>query len=96
MQCRDVENCSARKYPDIPCWELAEKPKNSHCAMNICYDCLVYVVKTDNSILSDQEVADILESRNISISGKAPARQSGTEKKKTGKEKGANPDTRKN
>lgn len=89
MQCRDAENCPAKDHPDIPCWELAEKPKNSQCVMNICFDCIVHVIKTDDPKLTPKEVDDIIEYRNNNKTGTCPVRKKSTGKPETKKKKAA-------
>ena len=63
MQCSGTENCPARKYPDTPCWEIAEKLWTSNSVTSICEDCIVYVIKTNESILTEEEMDDILRYR---------------------------------
>ena len=65
MKCSGTEDCPARKEPDALCWEIAEKLGTSQSYMDICRDCIVYVVKTDNSILSQKEIDAIMKHRNL-------------------------------
>ena len=65
MQCRGTEDCPARAHPEIPCWEIAEKLGTSQSVKNICTDCIVYVVKATDSILSQQDIENIMRHRNI-------------------------------
>lgn len=63
MQCSDTENCPAREHPDIPCWELSEKLGISQSIMDVCNDCIVRVLKTNDTKLSPQELDDIITYR---------------------------------
>jgi hypothetical protein len=64
MQCTDSERCPARENPEIPCWEVAEKIKSQQCILNICDDCIVRLVKTNDPKLSQAEHDNILQFRN--------------------------------
>ena len=39
------ENCPARGEPDTPCWEIAKRLESFQCALNICNDCIVFLIK---------------------------------------------------
>jgi len=65
MQCRGTEDCPAKAHPDIPCWEIAEQFGTSQNVKNICPDCIVYVVKTNDPVLSQQDIDDIMRHRNM-------------------------------
>ncbi len=81
MQCSGTENCPARTHPDVPCWEIAEKLGTSQSVMNICSDCIVYVVKTNDPILTRNELVEIMSHRNIGgFSKECPAYDSRGEK----------------
>lgn len=78
MQCQGTENCPARARPDTPCWEIAQTLGRPEDAKDVCMDCLVYVVKASNPGLSPKEIEDIMEHRNICVSGKTcPVYQEG-------------------
>ena len=64
MQCSKSKNCQAKKNPERLCWEIAsEKDDDYRHYFNICRDCIVYVLKTDSSILSDQEIKNVVEAK---------------------------------
>lgn len=63
MQCDDMEDCPAKTHPEIPCWELANEVGDYRRFCNICQDCLVYVLKTDTSLLSDKQRQSILQKK---------------------------------
>ena len=61
MKCEGTENCPARKRPDLDCWEIAGEMDDYRKAFNICKDCIVYMLKADNSVLSKQEMKAIMD-----------------------------------
>jgi len=64
MQCDKSKNCPARKHPETPCWEIAREQADDYRNFyNICRDCIVYVLKADNSVLSNQEVRNIMAAK---------------------------------
>jgi len=65
MHCADSEECPARTYPDIPCWKIAELLGAGATALNVCEECIVYLVKANDPILTPSELEDILKFRNI-------------------------------
>ncbi|MGW8287174.1 MAG: hypothetical protein ACWGOD_02955 [Desulfobulbales bacterium] len=60
MKCEGTEDCPARKRPDLNCWEIANEMDDYRKAFNICKDCIVYMLKAENSVLSKQEVQNIM------------------------------------
>lgn len=62
MNCDNLE-CPARREPDIPCWEIAEKVEAYHNASNTCNDCVVYIIKDNASRFSMEKVQKILKQR---------------------------------
>jgi hypothetical protein len=64
MKCEGTEDCPARKHPDQNCWEIAREMDDYRKAFNICKDCVVYMLKADNSVLSKQEMQTILKQKN--------------------------------
>lgn len=65
MQCSGTEDCPARAHPDSHCWEVSKKLGTIQSAMNICSDCIVYIVKTNDSIITRGELNDIMRYRNF-------------------------------
>ena len=64
MQCDKSENCPARKNPEKPCWEIAREMDDDYRNFfNICYDCIVHVIKAGNSVLTNLEVESIMEAK---------------------------------
>ena len=65
MKCEGTESCPARKSQDTPCWEIARDLDDYRSAFNICNDCLVYMLKHENSVLSQQEIQTIIEKKGV-------------------------------
>lgn len=59
------ENCPARNQSNRTCWEIASELDDYRTAMNICRDCLVYLAKNKNSILSETEISEILTRKGV-------------------------------
>lgn len=65
MRCADDAVCVARRYPETPCWEHAEALNYTACAHGVCNDCIVYVVKRNPPLFSEQELITILGHRKV-------------------------------
>jgi hypothetical protein len=63
MKCEGTENCPARKHPDMNCWEIASEVDDYRKAFNICKDCIVYMLKAENSVLTRQEMQTIIQQK---------------------------------
>jgi hypothetical protein len=64
MQCDKSKNCAAKENPSKSCWEIAkEKNDDYRNHFNICRDCIVKVLKTDNSVLSHLEIRTIVAAK---------------------------------
>ncbi len=59
--CNSQSSCRLAKESEIACWELVAAKAFIH--SHICRDCLVYVAKQKDSILSDEEFCSILTQR---------------------------------
>jgi hypothetical protein len=53
-----------RKRPDQNCWEIAREMDDYRKAFGICKDCIVYMLKAENTVLSKQEIKAIVEQRS--------------------------------
>lgn len=60
MQCENSDDCPAKSDPTKQCWEIANDSDDYRTANNICRDCIVYVLKAEESSLSQQEIDSIL------------------------------------
>ena len=61
MKCEGTDDCPARKHPDLACWDIAGEMDDYRKAFNICNDCIVYMLKAENSVLTKQEVKAIMD-----------------------------------
>ena len=77
MQCSGSENCPSRLFPDVPCWEIAKIIGASSYVLNVCQECIVYIVKANEPILTEGELEEIIEYREVmKFAGKCPAFES--------------------
>ena len=69
MKCGDDTSCPAKENPESNCWEIFTEadPK----AFNICQDCLVYLTRQEVSVLSREEMEQVLCSRGIVMAASA-------------------------
>ena len=63
MQCKNSKKCPAREHPEKPCWEIAKSLDDYRHFFNICQDCIVHVIKTGNSVLSNREIIEIMKTK---------------------------------
>lgn len=67
-QCWEITNCGEEKNcpvgrqqgPPRPCWEIARDLDDYRTALNVCKDCIVFLIKQGKSLLSEQEFQEIL------------------------------------
>ena len=64
MKCEGTEDCPARKSPGENCWEIAREMDDYRKAFNICKDCVVYMLKAENTVLTELEMQTILKQKN--------------------------------
>ena len=63
MKCDNPQECLAWKHPGIPCWESTKELNDHRNAFNICLDCIVHILKSENSVLSEFEILKISETK---------------------------------
>ena len=63
MNCYTEKKCPAKKYPETPCWEIASQLNDYRAVMDICNDCVVHMLKGENSALSEQEMQSIMNNK---------------------------------
>lgn len=68
LPCWDIMGCGnaacvVRKHPETPCWEVVSEMGYFQSAMNICGDCLVYVSRQRDRVLTDRELFTIMQDR---------------------------------
>ena len=64
MNCDEANECPAKSRPETPCWEIAGELNDYRAAMDICQDCVVYMLKAENTILSEQEIQSIMNHKS--------------------------------
>jgi hypothetical protein len=64
MNCENMD-CQARQEPETACWEVARRIGSFHNISNTCSDCIVYIFKNEQSILSTKKALNIIEQRSI-------------------------------
>lgn len=67
MNCDASQECLAKNHPETPCWEIASELNDYRHALEICKDCVVHMLKTENSILSQQEVEAIMSYKSACV-----------------------------
>ena len=65
MNCADHNKCPAKDQPHRDCWEIFSEVDKK--AFNICQDCLVYLSRQEESILSREEMDQIMLAKGIDI-----------------------------
>ena len=65
------EKCFARNEPETPCWKIAKRHESYQSYMNICRDCIVYILKQDVCVLSEKEYHVILRKKGLSVKQKS-------------------------
>ncbi len=63
MNCNPDKICPARQNTEKPCWEIAEEFDDYRKAFNVCVDCIVYLLKNGNSVLSEKEINILVKQR---------------------------------
>ena len=64
IKCEQPDECPVRKQASTPCWEVASQMDDYRSVLNICKDCLVYVSKQKDSVLTEDEIFSILQTKN--------------------------------
>ncbi len=61
MGCSQKESCLAAKNPDRPCWMIAGEQNDYRSAFAVCQDCVVFMLKHENTTLSGEEIHAIMD-----------------------------------
>lgn len=68
MKCNPKNAVQCPAYmADNPCWEVMQKFDSY--SFNICRDCIVYVIKQQNSIFSREEILTIMRKKGVDVGG---------------------------
>jgi len=60
MNCDKSKKCPAKTHPDTPCWEIAREKSDYRYILQICIDCIVHILKGENTTLSKNEIQSIM------------------------------------
>jgi hypothetical protein len=63
IQCDRSADCPASRHGDIPCWEMAKELDDYRSALNICKDCIVFVSRQRDSVLSEEDIQNIMAAK---------------------------------
>ncbi len=58
-KCKEVVDFSTKEYPEKSCWEMASEVGDFRSAFNICEDCIVYLLKSGTTLLSEKKIFSI-------------------------------------
>ena len=64
IQCDRSAECPVTKQATMPCWEVAKELDDYRSALNICKDCIVYVSRQKESVLTDEDIKKIVATKN--------------------------------
>jgi len=64
MKCEGTDDCPARKSPELNCWDIASEMDDYRKAFDICKDCIVYMLKAEDTVLTKQEMQTIIDRKN--------------------------------
>lgn len=64
MKCEGTDDCPARKRPELNCWDIASEMDDYRKAFDICKDCIVYMLKAEDTVLTKQERQTIIDRKN--------------------------------
>ncbi|MDA8165650.1 MAG: hypothetical protein M0017_11535 [Desulfobacteraceae bacterium] len=70
--CRRNECCLGQHAEEKQCWEVASELDDYRSAMNVCKDCIVYITKQANSVLTEAEITVIMERKGCILTQKCP------------------------
>ena len=60
MNCNASKKCLAKTRPQTPCWEIAREKSDYRHILQICADCIVHMLKGENTVLSKNEIQSIM------------------------------------
>jgi hypothetical protein len=67
MQCAkdDISDCPVKDADGCSCWEMVKDIEA--CSSNVCEDCLVYLTRQKDSVLTKEEVRSILVQKGVDV-----------------------------
>ena len=60
MNCAETRKCPAKMRPETPCWEIARENSDYRYILQICTDCIVHMLKGQKTVLSKNEMQNIM------------------------------------
>ncbi len=60
MNCDESKKCPAKTRPETPCWEIAKERSDYRYSLQVCVDCIVHILKRENTVLSKNEMQSIM------------------------------------
>ena len=83
MNC-DNQECHARREPETPCWEIAQRTNSFHNISNTCDDCIVFVFKNNLTFFSTEKGQTFFNQRTLLRSSEAGHQVCASKANKTG------------
>jgi len=65
MDCNAFKKCPAKIRPETPCWEITREMGDYRYILQICEDCIVYILKEKADVLSKKELHEIIIQRSL-------------------------------
>jgi len=71
LKCWEIINCDhrgclARTEPETPCWQIAKRVGSFWDVSHTCCDCIVSLIRNENSEIRKKEIFEILNDRENS------------------------------
>lgn len=64
IECKDTENCRARLFPDVPCWEIDQLNSGNRGYHDVCRECKVFIIN-EESMMSENRTNEFYEYQAI-------------------------------
>lgn len=65
IQCDDKDSCPARMDEKKQCWEVMGAHNSFQCHYGICDECIVYLSKSEASLLNRKELNEVIQQREV-------------------------------
>ncbi len=65
--CNKKEQCPVGQQEGKQCWEIVREMDDYRTAMKICEDCLVYLSKEENSVLTADDIEAIMTRKGVCV-----------------------------
>ena len=66
--CNKSDTCEVNRQSELtgqPCWEVVSSFDDYRKSLNVCGDCIVYVMKQNSDILSATEIEEIMARKGV-------------------------------